>query len=582
MKLGLRAKLFGISVLLVLSGVIAGGLILASELRDRYERNIELELARHARSARELLEASGTGRAIADIDPLADRLGAATDVRVTIVDDGGRVVGDSELSHAEVEAVENHGTRAEVVAALAHGIGVSLRYSTTIERDMLYIAVPAGPTHPGWAVRVAKPLEEVDAAIARLRNRIAFAGLIGLLAAALMSALASHWMVRTLRTIANTARAIAKGEPRQRLVVASRDEIGHLAGSLNDMAEAVENTVTELAAERSRFETVLEAMSDAVIALDDERKVTLINSAARALLGVDESPVGRSFVDLLRVPALQELIASGGGPRGRAELELPGSRRSVLARVTPMRSGQGCVVVMSDVSTLRRLETVRRDFVANVSHELRTPVSVIQANAETLIDGALEDPQHARPLLQALHRNANRMARLIADLLDLSRLEAGHYELRSEPVDIESAAAHAAEAVEGSARDKRTTVRVEALGGLVARADSKALDQVLVNLLENAVKYTPEQGHVRLTARQNGQRVRIEVSDDGPGVPAPDRKRVFERFYRIDPGRSRDMGGTGLGLSIVKHLVEGMQGTVGVEAADPRGAVFWVELPRAT
>lgn len=581
MNLGIRAKLFGASVLLVLGAVVCAGLILESELRGRMEANIDAEIARHVRSARELVSSSERGATIGEIDELADRLGAAIEMRVTIIAGDGRVLGDSELDAAQLRTVENHGSRPEVLAAREHDTGSSRRYSTTLRTEMLYAAAVVDESARGWVVRVARPLSEVEAAIARLRRQMFFAGLIGLFGAALMSALASAWMVRALRSLARSARAIAKGERRAPVDASSRDEIGRVAGSLNELAESVESTVTELATERARFETVLEAMTDAVVALDRERRITMMNSAALELLSVGEDATGRPLVDIIRVPALQDLIAGGGDSTGSAELDLREGGRRVLARVTPQRGTGGWVLVMNDITALRRLETIRRDFVANVSHELRTPVSVVQANAETLLAGAADDAKHARPLLEALHRNAERMARLIADLLDLSRIEAGRYEISDSRLALRAVAARAVEAVERAAEHKDTTVEIDMPADLAVRADAKAVDQILVNFLDNAIKYTGPDGHVCVSARPNNGTVRIEVADDGPGIPEDHRARVFERFYRVDPGRSRDMGGTGLGLAIVRHLVEAMDGTVGVRAGDPEGAVFWVELPRA-
>jgi len=232
---------------------------------------------------------------------------------------------------------------------------------------------------------------------------------------------------------------------------------------------------------------------------------------------------------------------------------------------------------------VRRLETVRRDFVANVSHELRTPVAVIRANAETLLAGAKNDPAMATRLIDGLHRNAERLARILADLLDLSRLDAGQYRLDIAQVPVRSVTEQSLTAVETQAQKRKVEIRVDIPDAIAVKADPKALDQILVNLIDNGVKYTQAEGHVWVMAREHGDdAVRIEVRDDGPGIADKHRARVFERFYRADPSRSREAGGTGLGLSIVKHLVESMGGEVGVEPNAPRGSIFWLQLPRAT
>ncbi len=579
MRIGVRGKLFAVSVFLILAAVLGSGLFLRAQLRSRLEARIEEELTRDAHATRELIAETHTN-SIGVYDDLAVHIGAAVASRVTVIGPNGEVLGDSELKRTDVARAENHGNRPEVVAALAHGKGVARRYSTTVQAYQLYVAVPADVLGGLGVVRVAKPLAEVDAAVAALRSNIFAAGLIGLLAAMLMSALASHWMSSALKSLADSARAIAD-RGASRVDVRSTDELGLLAGSLNKMAGEIEETVDKLASERARFEAVLEGMSDAVIALDKERRVTLMNRAALELLQLREPAKDRSLVELVRVPALQEIVDDADDTPAAAEFDLPGLPKRVLARVRPLPGGTGCVVVMHDVTDMRRLERIRRDFVANVSHELRTPISIVQANAETLIDGAIEDGEHAVPLVEAIHRNAARLSQLISDLLDLSRLEAGRYELDGMPVSVTRAAERAMQSVERAARAKSTSIVLEAPGDIEVFADPKALDQVLVNLMENAVKYTPEGSTVRVAARGNDTSVRMEVIDDGPGIDAAHRARIFERFYRVDPGRSRDMGGTGLGLSIVKHLVDAMHGNVGVEPASPHGSVFWVELPVA-
>jgi two-component system, OmpR family, phosphate regulon sensor histidine kinase PhoR len=580
-RLGVRAKLLVVSVAVVVGVVLAAGFFLEGELRTRLERHIREELVRHANSARALIRRSPSDD-IATVDALVGELGAATETRVTVIAADGRVLGDSELTAEQIASVERHDSRPEVVAAYSQTQSISRRYSTTVGSEMLYVAVTVADPgqHSRGVVRVAKPLSEVDAAIAHLHHQLWVAGVLGVFVAIFMSALASHWLARALSVLADSARAIAAGETR-RVEIAGSDELGWLAGSLNVMAASIERTVSQLAAERARFGAVLEGMSEGVIALDDAQNVTLMNPAALAVLELEAVPEGRPLVDIIRVPALHNLVAGEESPGGGViEFDLEHGKRRILARVTPLENTGGCVIVLHDISALRRLETIRRDFVANVSHELRTPVSVIRANAETLLDGASEDPEALTTLLTAIYRNAERLSRIISELLDLSRLEAGRYDLKAEPVPVRLAAERALDAVERNARRRSTVIHIDARDDLLVQADAKALDQVLVNLLENAIKYTPEGSEVRVSANDTGKAIHLEVSDNGPGIPLAHQQRVFERFYRIDPGRSRDMGGTGLGLSIVKHLVEAMKGRVGVSDAAPHGALFWIELPR--
>jgi len=369
-------------------------------------------------------------------------------------------------------------------------------------------------------------------------------------------------------------------DPTKRIAAISvSSDTRELARWINAIAEDAERSRDALHHERTLLASVADGLTQGVIAIDGERRIEMLNDAARRMLGVQSSLVGEPLLEFVRVPELRELIDHTND--ASAEVQLPhGPRALIRAARTWGRAGR--VLLLEDVTTVRKLETVRRDFVANVSHELRTPVAVIRANAETLLAGAKNDPQMATKLIDGLHRNAERLARILADLLDLSRLDAGQYRLDLAPTPVKAVTEQSLTAVETQAQARKIEVVVDVPEELSVRADAKALDQILVNLIDNGVKYTQAEGHVWVVAKELDRVVRIEVRDDGPGISDKHRERVFERFYRADPSRSREAGGTGLGLSIVKHLVESMGGEVGVEPNAPRGSIFWLQLPRAT
>ena len=568
MRFGPRATLFLVALGLSVAVLVPGGLYLRHELRASLVDRIERELVAQLAAARILFETAAIDRPD-EIDPLAERLGAAVGLRITIIAPDGAVIGDTDVSSDQLAAVENHGDRPEVREALRAGAGSSRRWSSTVSSELLYVASPYRTADGSTGViRVARQLDEVDDALARLSWLLVIAGVLSIGASVILSAAAAHLVSRPMRELVASARAIAE----------TGLEPTALAGSLERMKREIERTVTTLAAERARTAAVLESMSEGVIALDRDGRITLLNRAAGELLAVAGGAVGRSLLEVVRAPALDELMARAE-PDASVELELPATRRRLLARRAPHQAG-GAVIVLHDVTALHRLETIRRDFVANVSHELRTPVSVISANAETLVDGALADRETAPRLVDAIHRNAVRLTDLIDGLLDLSRLEAGRYAIDLEEVALAAAARRAADAVERLAERRGVSISLAVPDGLTAAADPRALQQVLVNLLENAIKHTPEGSRVEVVGEADGERSAIEVRDDGPGIPPGQRERIFERFYRIDPGRSREMGGTGLGLSIVKHLVDAMDGRVQVRDNLPRGAIFRVELPR--
>lgn len=588
MNASVRLKLFGISLALVVAVGLISGLYLERQLRSWLMDRIEVELVSQARLARDLLE---TAPALVEgnlADALADRMGSSTGLRITIIDDAGQVLGDSSLSLAEMGQVESHLRRPEIQQALERGQGAAQRYSMSVHTDMFYIAVPFHRPDVHGVVRSAMKLTEVDAVAERLRLVVFVAGLLGLALAVGISGVASHLALRPLRNLVLNARQVTSGGGARRLPVSSNDELGHLAGSFNDLADELNQTLSNLAGERDRLETILGGLTEALLALDAGDRVTHANQAAVALLGLSAPPIGQLLIELVRAPALGELMERVHGQSAavvESELALPHSR-TVLARAASIKSTGGTILVMLDISEMRRLEKVRRDFVANVSHELRTPVSVIQANAETLLDGALAHPTRGPEFSSAILRNAQRLSRLVSDLLDLSRIESGHFNLEIQPTSVSSAVQRAVESIRDLALRKRLTVETNISAELTVLADSGAFDQVLTNLIDNAVKYTPEDGHVEIRAGRAAQPVgagliHIDVCDDGAGIEPRHRLRIFERFYRVDPGRSREMGGTGLGLSIVKHLVGAMHGEVGISDNPTGGSIFRVTLPAA-
>ncbi|PRQ01111.1 sensor histidine kinase [Enhygromyxa salina] len=600
MNLGVRAKFLIVTILIVVVTDLAAGGYLQWRFRVATESRMEADLARFTRAARDLLHhgapASSSEWTAELIDPLADQLGASIEARVTVVRGDGTVVGDSEVPLSELATVENHAGRPEILAAGADTCGLARRHSNTVSTDMLYcamLATPAGTSsasgqggiNSGAVVRVATPLETVGDSIAGMRAILVFGGLLSLGLAIGAGLVASRMMYGRVRELMEAARAMAEGDKDRRLPIASTDEFGGLAGSINLVSEELERTVKALAAERDLFETVIHSMDEAVLAVDRNRRIISSNRSARELLSLDEDPRGRLLLDAVHIPQLSDVLDHA--VRGEARtiditLDSGASQRHLMVRATPQGESGGAVLVMHDVTEIRRLETVRRDFVANVSHELRTPVSIIQANTETLLSGALDEPVLARRFLDAIRRNSERLGQLISDLLDISRIEAGKYTIEMRALSMASVAHAVSKSVSESCRRRSVTLELDIDPELRVRGDASALEQILVNLVENAVKYGPERGLVELAACQQGASVRIEVRDRGPGIAPDQRRRVFERFYRVDPGRSRHMGGTGLGLAIVKNLSEAMGGDVGVDPREPNGSCFWLRLAAAT
>jgi two-component system phosphate regulon sensor histidine kinase PhoR len=579
LKLGVRGKLFLISTSVFVIAISVSGLLLSQSLRDNLFKRAESELTLHAETARLLVEESADLEDPQRSDRLADRLGDATNARITIIRDDGVVIGDSRIDSDRVPAMESHAERPEFVQALADGFGESRRFSTTVEHEMLYVAVLVELNGDRLVVRAARPLDEIDAAIDRALFLLVIAGLFGLAVAVAISALTSHYISRSLRALAEHANRLAEGQSAGPAPISTQDELGGLAGSLQRLSEQLETSMAALAAERDRFEAVLEGMREAVVALDGDRRVTLINRAGETLFGVTGDPVGRTLLEAIRMPEMHQLVDDlEPGQEATAEFDIANAEDTrVLAHAARRRSGEH-VIVLLDVTDLRKLETARRDFVANVSHELRTPMSVIQANAETLLDGAIDDQQVAPRFVTTIFENAHRLSGLISDLLDISRIESGKVAPAIEPLPVRSALSRTVESARDRAAAKQMSLEIDAPEDLIAAADAGMLEQVLLNLTDNAIKYADTGGRVILRASSRDGLAVIEVEDDGPGIEPAHRDRLFERFYRVDAGRSREIGGTGLGLAIVKHLVSAMRGEVGVRPAAKRGTIFWVSL----
>ena len=433
-------------------------------------------------------------------------------------------------------------------------------------------------------ISVAMALGSALAAATSLGLEPTLAAVLGAVVALALGALGARTLTEQTARLTWAAKRLASGDLTARITPASSGEYQDLGDAINRLADKLDQATSELRSERDRMAFVLEGLVEGVIGLTSDGRIALCNRAATAMLQLPTAPMDRRLLDVVRQPALQDLLAQARGettvdaPVPVAELTMPGGQRLQWTAWPLDRAGIGILLGVRDVTALRRLETMRRDFISNVSHELRTPVATVYAAAEALTSGGLVDPVIAADFSGTILRHAERMSRIIADLLDLSRLEAGVYDVTPAPLPVRARLEHAIHLVQPTAAGRQQTIALDLHADCMVRGHQAALDQVLVNLLENASKYSPAGAHLGVGARQTGERVELWVQDDGPGIAPHHRERIFERFYRIDAGRSRELGGTGLGLAIVRHLVEAMGGTVACEANEPRGARFRVSL----
>jgi two-component system phosphate regulon sensor histidine kinase PhoR len=579
-QLRFRTKVFLGSVAAATVSLLVASLALSAEVRARQVAATEERLVAEARAVTSLLPADTAERATFAEE--ATRVGKLTASRVTLITETGEVVGDSTQSPESLPRMENHGSRPEVTAARDTGVGVMRRYSTTVDTDMMYVAVRT--SHPLVRyVRVALPLSEIDEQLATIRMLTLLA-----LGVAIPVALAVSWMVsaplaRRVRAIATVAKRYSSGDLSRVAYDYGGDELGDVARVLDASVQELGHRLDELSRDRARMEAILSGMVEGVLEVDRSGRLQRVNRAAQGMLRVDAAAVGRPYLEVIRHPDIAaQLTAALEGQHAEAnDLVLPRDpKRTFVARAAPVSpgGGGGAVLVLHDITDLRHADQMRRDFVANVSHELRTPLTAIRGYVEALQDEP-DQRESTRSFLDIIGRHSARMERLVTDLLRLARLDARQEPLDTEQCDIRhlftAVVADLAPAIE--AKRQRVTIDVPDQAGTVI-GDAVKLHDVVRNLVENAVNYSPEEADVRLSAAREGDTFSIRVADSGPGIPADDLTRVFERFYRVDKSRSRP-GGTGLGLAIVKHLVELHGGTVTAANRPDGGAVFTVTLP---
>jgi two-component system, OmpR family, phosphate regulon sensor histidine kinase PhoR len=562
--------IIGLVVALLLAGA---GRLLRAQLTALLADDVRRELA--------LAAALHDTRLDAPPDTLAGWLSALSGRRVTLIAPDGTVVGDSEVREGELRRLENHAGRPEVRAALEGRVGLAVRHSASVGESQMYMArlAPAGRV-----VRLAVPLHEVNATVARVQRGIFGVGVVAMALAGLLSLVFSVAVTGPLRRLAGVARAMAEGDLDRRARTGERDEVGALGDALDTLAAELKRRLGQLEGERAEMQALFDAMAEAVIAVDASGRVSRANPAARHIFSLGADPRGIPPREVARRRDFVELVrrALRGAPVPPTELAHRG--RSLLATAHPLPSG-GAVLVFLDVSELRRLEDVRRDFVANASHELKTPLTAVRGYAETLLDPDLPAPVRER-FTRTVKENADRLQRIVDDLLDLSRIETGGWRVAPEIVSVAEAAREAwAEHADAAARRGARLELLVPPGSEYLEADPAALRQVLSNLFGNSLRYVRTGGRVAVSARSlsEGGRpwVEVGVADDGSGIPSAHLPRIFERFYRADAARSREEGGTGLGLAIVKHLVEAHGGRIEAESELGVGTTVRFTLPAA-
>ena len=573
MKLSLQWKwFFGLATLLAALLLVVNFFIdvtLPPYLVEKIRRDLE----RNAVLAREAVARTPPGA----INARTHELSRLTGLRVTVISPVGTVIGESDKPAEQLAQIENHLHRPEVQQALQSGTtGSATRHSDTIGVDLMYVAAV---TDSRGIVRVALPLHEIAVTMSRVRRTVALASV----AVALVALPVVFWLSRRLTNpiegMRTMARRVAGGDFSVRAPERGGSELQELGAALNQMSSQLEARMRELADEKAELTAILSSMTEGVLVVDAAGKIRLANQTLCRQFQLSDEVIGKTVLEAFRNVGLAELIAA---PSARELTFLQPDERVFAVTAAALGGGTGVVAVFHDISRIKQLENIRKDFVANVSHELRTPLSIIKGYIETLLDEQPHEDATAKQFLLTIEKHTQRLEALISDLLSISELESHQARLAVAPVSLRKAVEAALEELRQRARERSMTISVDLPEELSAvRADAERLHQVLINLLDNAIKYTQAAGQITIAAKTTGNDVQVCVSDNGPGIAPEHLPRIFERFYRVDKARSRELGGTGLGLSIVKHIVQAHGGRVWAESALERGSSFFFTLPRA-
>jgi two-component system phosphate regulon sensor histidine kinase PhoR len=584
--LGLAALL---ATLLVLINV-ATRMLLPSYLQEQ----IRADLTRAAFFAREAfapLLAEGSKPDLVAINQLARELSKDTGLRVAVITATGVVIGESDKPQPSLPPIENQLQRPEVREAQRTGVGAAIRRSSATNVELMYVAIRAATaSHPHLAgyVRLAIPLEQVANTISHVNNMIALSSLvIGLISVPVLFHLTRR-LTQPIENMRRMAKEITAGNFTSRPIGRTAGELGELAQALNAMSAQLDQRLRQLAEEKAELNATLANMIEGVLVVDTSSRIRIANDTVRRQFGLTDQATGKTVMETIRSAALHDLIQTGLASGNVVSRELTffthEERVFDVSVVCLQRDDKpmGAVIVLHDITRIKKLENLRKDFVANVSHELRTPLSIIKGYIETLLEPEPPDAETTRQFLVTIQKHTRRLENLLADLLSISALESQQARLSFEPCNLRDVALTVVDELTAQADVKQITIHNNLTSSLPeVKADRAKLHQVFTNLLDNAIKYTQPTGQITISAVARDKEVNVIVADNGPGIAAEHLPHVFERFYRVDKARSREVGGTGLGLSIVKHIVQAHGGRVWAESELGKGSRFCFTLPAA-
>ncbi|HJV44972.1 MAG TPA: ATP-binding protein [Bacillota bacterium] len=580
-----RLNVVIISILVVT--LLGMGIYVAGLIQKVYTETLSNRLTKEAALVSTFIQTEQNVTHLPELQSMIQQFAQAEDSRITIIEKSGKVLADSE---ADPSKMENHSDRPEVIEAMHNQEGHAVRFSHTLNQEMVYVAhVFTDPNgNIKGVVRVALSTSQIEKFIHKLWLSLVMGLFATLLINAIVGLFVSRHITKPIAEITSVARKITEKNYGSRVKGKMVGEIGQLSSAINFMAASLESQMFEIEENQEKLSRVLNNMVSGVILIGESRRILLANSAIEDLLGYSEKElIGKLHIEAGLNYGLSQLIdrcfQTGGQIREEVHMYYPKERiiDCNLAPYTTERGEvKGVVTVLHDISAIRRLEKMRSEFVANVSHELRTPITSIKGFAETLLDGAAEDKEVLHNFLEIIFNESERLNRLVNDILDLSRIEQKKVPLHLELINLYDLVKEISYNLIEKINRKNIEMELPEELPIVLEADRDRLHQVIVNLVDNAISYTPDGGKVSINIIETGEKIQLEVKDTGLGIPLKDRERIFERFYRVDKGRSRESGGTGLGLAIVKHLVESHHGKIEVESAEGKGSTFRVSLPK--
>lgn len=582
-------QLYPTQLAILLTALLAIVLYGSKSIRDFYFEQVAADLNARARLIEGQVKQLFTEGKTGEIDALINKVGRESLTRITVINRAGLVLSDSEEDPARMD---NHSDRPEVIAALAGRTEPALRYSYTLKENMMYVAIPiANGSGIAGVVRTAIPVTSIDKALRDIQLKIACGGVIVAILSALVIWMLTRRISRPLVEMKQGAENFAKGDFSRKLVSSGSEEIGSLAEAMNQMAAQLDDRFRTIVKQRNQLEAVFSSMVEGVFTVDLDERFTSINQAGADFIGVDKkNALGRSALAVAQNKELQDFIhktlSSAQPVEGEIILPAATGERFFHAHGVRLRDDRcrhtGGLIVLNDVTNLRRLESVRRDFVANVSHELKTPITSIKGFVETLQEGAIGEPEQARKFLGIIAAQTSRLEAIIEDLLELSRIEqeAEQTEIILSENSLKKSLEAVVEICQMKAEEKGISLVSRCPEGLTARINPALFEQAVANLVDNAIKYSPAESSIAVSAETLGSDIAVAVRDTGAGIAKEHQDRLFERFYRIDKARSKKLGGTGLGLAIVKHIVLAHHGRIEVTSRPGKGSTFTIILPR--